>query len=41
MKRLIGEILFTRERVVDIHKETNEILAMTVASIKTLRNNKS
>lgn len=30
-----------QEQVKDIYKETNEILAMTVASLKTLRNRKS
>ena len=31
----------SKEQVADIHKETDEILAMTVASIKTLRNRQS
>lgn len=31
----------SQEHVQDIYKETNEILAMTVASLKTLRNRKS
>ena len=30
-----------KSRTADIYKETDEILAMTVASIKTLRNRKS
>lgn len=30
-----------REQAADMYKETNEIVAMTVASIKTLRNRKS
>ena len=30
-----------KEQLQDIYKETNEILAMTVASLKTLRNRKS
>ncbi len=38
---LVEAELVPQEQVVDIHKETNEILAMTVASIKTLRNRKS
>jgi four helix bundle protein len=38
---LVESGLIPQEQVVDIHKETNEILAMTVASIKTLRNRKS
>jgi len=33
--------LASQEQVNEIYKETNEILAMTVASIKTLRNRKS
>jgi four helix bundle protein len=33
--------LVPQEQVEDIYKETNEILAMTVASLKTLRNRKS
>jgi four helix bundle protein len=33
--------LVSQEHVQDIYKETNEILAMTVASLKTLRNRKS
>jgi four helix bundle protein len=33
--------LVPQEQVADAYKETNEILAMTVASIKTLRNRKS
>lgn len=33
--------ILPQEQVKDIYKETNEILAMTVASIKTLRNRKS
>ncbi len=37
---LVESGLVQQERVVDLHKETNEILAMTVASIKTLRNRK-
>ena len=31
----------SKEQVADIHKETDEILAMTVTSIKTLRNRQS
>jgi four helix bundle protein len=38
---LIEAELVKQGLVTDIYKETNEILAMTVASIKTLRNRKS
>jgi four helix bundle protein len=38
---LVEAGLIPKNQVVDIYKETNEILAMTVASIKTLRNRKS
>ena len=38
---LVEASLAPKEQVADIHKETDEILAMTVASIKTLRNRKS
>jgi four helix bundle protein len=38
---LVEAGLVPKNQVVDIYKETNEILAMTVASIKTLRNHKS
>lgn len=38
---LVEAGIVPHEQVVEIHKETNEILAMTVASIKTLRNRKS
>lgn len=41
LELLIESGLAQREQVSDIYKETNEILAMTVASIKTLRNRKS
>jgi four helix bundle protein len=37
---LVEAELVKQEQVTDIYKETNEILAMTVASIKTLRNRK-
>lgn len=33
--------LLSQEQVQDVYKETNEILSMTVASLKTLRNRKS
>lgn len=33
--------LVPQEQISSIHKETDEILAMTVASLKTLRNRKS
>ncbi|MFZ5888719.1 MAG: four helix bundle protein [Chloroflexota bacterium] len=38
---LVEAGLAPKEQIADIHKETDEILAMTVASIKTLRNRKS
>ena len=38
---LVEAGLVPKEQIADIHKETDEILAMTVASIKTLRNRKS
>lgn len=38
---LVEAGLVQQEHVSDIYKETNEIPAMTVASIKTLRNRKS
>jgi four helix bundle protein len=38
---LIDSGLVHQEQIVNIQKETSEILAMTVASIKTLRNHKS
>jgi len=37
---LVEAGLAPKEQIVGIHKETDEILAMTVASIKTLRNRK-
>ena len=38
---LVESGLVPQEQVANAYKETNEILAMTVASIKTLRNRKS
>jgi four helix bundle protein len=38
---LVEAGLVPQEQIANIHKETDEILAMTVASIKTLRNRKS
>lgn len=38
---LVETGLIPKEQITDIYKETDEILAMTVASIKTLRNRKS
>lgn len=38
---LVETGLAPEDQLASIHKETNEILAMTVASIKTLRNRKS
>jgi four helix bundle protein len=37
---LVEAGLVSQEHITDIYKETNEIVAMTVASIKTLRNRK-
>lgn len=37
---LVEAGLVPKEQIADIYKETDEILAMTVASIKTLRNRK-
>lgn len=41
LELLVETGLVSKEKVQDIYKETNEILAMTVASLKTLRNRKS
>jgi four helix bundle protein len=38
---LVETGLAPQEQITDIHKETDEILAMTVASLKTLRSRKS
>lgn len=38
---LVEAGLAPREQIAVIHKETDEILAMTIASIKTLRHRKS
>jgi four helix bundle protein len=38
---LVDAELVKKDQVTEIYKETNEILAMTVASLKTLRNRKS
>ena len=38
---LVEAGLLPDEQIINIHKETDEILAMTVASLKTLRNRKS
>jgi four helix bundle protein len=38
---LVESGLVPKEQITEIYKETNEILAMTVASIKTLRNRQS
>jgi four helix bundle protein len=38
---LVEAGLSPKEQISSLHKETDEILAMTVASIKTLRNRKS
>lgn len=41
LELLVEAGLIAQNQVADIYKETDEILAMTVASIKTLRNRKS
>lgn len=41
LELLVESGLAQHEQISDIYKENNEILAMTVASIKTLRNRKS
>jgi len=41
LELLVETGLVSKEKVQDIYKETNEILAMTVVSLKTLRNRKS
>lgn len=41
LELLVEAGLMPKEQIKDIYKETDEILAMTVASIKTLRNRKS
>ncbi len=38
---LVEAELLPQEQISSIYNETNEILAMTVASLKTLRNRKS
>ena len=40
LELLVEAGLVPASQIVEIHKETGEILAMTVASIKTLRNRK-
>jgi four helix bundle protein len=41
LELLVEANLASEDQIATLHKETNEILAMTVASIKTLRNRKS
>ena len=41
LELLVETGLASKEKIQDLYKETNEILAMTVASLKTLRNRKS
>jgi four helix bundle protein len=41
LELLVEAELIPQSQIADIHKETGEILAMTVASIKTLRNRPS
>src|SRR5512142_741637 len=41
LELLVEAGLVPQSQIVDIYKETDEILAMTVSSIKTLRNHKS
>ena len=38
LELLVESGLISQNQITDIYKETNEILAMTVSSIKTLRN---
>lgn len=41
LENLVEAGLAPEEQLASIHKETDEVLAMTIASIKTLRNRKS
>jgi four helix bundle protein len=41
LELLVESGFVPKEQIVNLYKETDEILAMTVASIKTLRNRKS
>jgi four helix bundle protein len=41
LELLVEAGLTSQNQIADIYKETNEILSMTVSSIKTLRNRKS
>ncbi len=41
LELIVESNLVQLDQIKEIYKETNEILAMTVASIKTLRNRKS
>jgi len=41
LELLVEANLVPHDQIAPIYKETNEILAMTIASIKTLRNRKS
>jgi four helix bundle protein len=41
LELLVEAEIIPQNQIATIHKETDEILAMTVASIKTLRNRKS
>jgi four helix bundle protein len=41
LELLVEAGMITQSQIADIYKETDEILAMTVTSIKTLRNRKS
>lgn len=41
LELLVETGLVSKEQIQDLYKETNEILAMTVASLKTLRTRKS
>jgi four helix bundle protein len=41
LELLVEAGVISQNQIADIYKETDEILAMTIASIKTLRNRKS
>lgn len=41
LELLVEAGVVPQSQIADIYKETDEILAMTIASIKTLRNRKS
>ena len=41
LELLVEAGIISQSQIADIYKETDEILAMTVSSIKTLRNRRS